>query len=60
MTIGHIFILGFFVFFGSLGLASMQTSLSLIFSTFKRSNPVGKASVFALTSTVDSQKLSWK
>lgn len=60
MTIGHILILGFFVFFGSLGLASIQTSMSLIFSTLRKSASVGRARVFTLTSTADSQKLSWK
>lgn len=60
MTLSHIIILGIFVAFGSLGLASIQASLLRVFAVLRSNVPVKRSAGLVLASSADSRKLSWK
>lgn len=60
MSISHILILGLFVFFGSLGLAAIQSSVSRIWLMLRNALVLKKPISMAFVPTSENRKLSWK
>ncbi len=60
MSFSHILILGFFILFGSLGLAAIQSSISRIWLTFWNAMALNKPVPSAFVPASENRKLSWK